>query len=800
MWPERGESLDRTVAAEAAVGDLFAEGLRRWLPAARGAVLPSLTASGGVVLPPDPDGVGSVVDAWGVVAEEVILSGLRLLWVVAYLEAAEALGVDLPDPVEDPVTSVDVGAAAGSRPDPVLDKTVVGLVAGAAGLKPSQVRGGFARVDGIVSAREAADEYIALRREAVAAIPGLVRDALAAHIDSLSVDVTTTAVELDPEQLRAETESVLDAAGPEMRDLARREGYQAAGVMNHAVLAAAEGSSEDLHKTWICTLDAKTRTSHFVADGSRVPLKGTFRVGSDQLRFPGDPLGSPAEIKNCRCRVGVLAKDEQIPDEVDRHTERLDGRDSVVVNRGGRTQQEEIERRAAEGIVRARDDPDGVGRVASAGWAVSEEMDTMADETGGAETFLTFTDALFAVTGTPTSDGRMLAADIDLVFRDCPMPLQWCEKMEGGHFGSVTVGVIEAIRLVDGEVRADGYMLNNDNAAKAIDLVAHGVCNPSIDFMAEIVPTYADGTVVDEDNYDPDQQIFETAVRGEVMAATIVAIPAFGQTRIGLNAEREPRESALVASAVAEFTPRVYDPNLFADPRLSGPTHLQITDEGRIVGHVACWSERHRSVGLGHISPPRSKSDYANFHTSPPVKLSDGTLLPVGRLTVGIGHAPTTGVSNAAAQVHYDNPEACFALVRAGEDEHGIWVSGVAAPWASAEKVEMGLSSPMSGDWRPYGGDLDLVAVLAVNTPGFVCRGSGSGAGLALVASLGPSRIGSGGLTVEDVKAAVAEVLDERAAAEQFAARRSTVLARARETVGAPPTRAERVAALLDRV
>ncbi|MFE2008986.1 hypothetical protein ACFW6U_27425, partial [Pseudomonas guariconensis] len=68
----------------------------------------------------------------------------------------------------------------------------------------------------------------------------------------------------------------------------------------------------------------------------------------------------------------------------------------------------------------------------------------------------------------------MLAADIELAFRDTPMPLQWCEKMEGGHYGSVTVGVIEAIRFKDGEVRADGYMLNNDNAIKAIDLVSHG--------------------------------------------------------------------------------------------------------------------------------------------------------------------------------------------------------------------------------------------------------------------------------------------------------------------------------------
>lgn len=813
MWPGRGEALDRTILAEQAVADLFAEALRRWLPSARQVVLPSLTADAGGVLPPDPDGVAAASDSWDEIAAQVVLSGMRLLWVVAYLEAAEALGLDLPDPA----SSADGAAPAVPPPSDGLDTAVVSVVAGAAGMKPGRLRDVVDRLGQIPAAGLAADEYVELQRPAVSAMPGKVRDMLAAHIDSLPVEVTTTAVAVDPEVLRAETEKLLDAAGPEMRDLARREGYQAAGVMNHAVLAAAQSSGEDLEKTWICTLDGKTRPGHWAADGQRVPVKGTFTVGGEQLRFPGDPHGTPGNVRNCRCRVGVLARDEAIPDEVDRHTERLDGRDSVVINRDGRTQAEEIRRRAEDGNIRARDDPDGVGRVAAAGWAASsdEEMDMpkgFADDSEGVdgETFLTFTDALFAVTGVPTSDGRMLAADIDLLMRDTPLPLQFCEESEGGHFGSVTVGVIEAIRLVDGEVRADGYMLNNDNALKAIDLVSHGVCNPSVDLgNCEIIPTDGDGVLVTEDTYTEDLEVLWTTVKAELLAATLVAIPAFGETRIALNEQREPRAKALVASVVAQFTPRTYDPAMFADPQLSGPTHLTISEDGHIVGHVACWSERHRSVGLGDIRPPRSPSGYENFHSSPPVRLSDGTSLPVGRLTVGIGHAPTTGISNVAAQAHYDNTESCFALVRAGEDEHGIWVSGVPAPWATPEKVEMGLSSPMSGDWRPYGRGLDLVAVLAVNTPGFLCRGSGSGdrgAPLAMVASLGPSRRaaagGMAGLSFEDVRAAVRIELAESARAAQFAARRDAALARARDTVGeppAPPTPAERVAALLER-
>lgn len=804
MWPQRGEAADRTILAEQAVADLVAEALRRWLPTARAAVLPALTAAAGEdPLPPDPDGIGAVTDSWEEIAAAVILAGVGLLWAVTYFEAAKGIGIDLPEPDPD-------------SPGRVMpDKAAARIVAATTGHTAREILDRYTSVTADPAAAAAVADFTATQSPTVAAIPGIIRDTLTATVQQLTVESTVTAVAIDPEQLRAETEAVLDAAGPEMRDLARRQGYQAAGVMNHAIIAAAS-SNPTLEKTWICTLDGKTRPSHWAADGQRVPVNGAFTVGGEQLEFPGDPKASAAETKNCRCRVGVLAKNEALPDEVDRHTERLDGRDSVAINRDGRTQSEEIERRAADGNIRARDTEDGVGRVAAAGWATDEESDMpktfAANDTttgvDGEETFLTFTDALLAVTGIATSDGRMLAADIDLTIRDTPLPLQFCEESEGGHYGSVTVGVVESIRFTGGEIRADGYMLNSDNALKAIELVSHGVCNPSVDLgNCEIVPTDGAGVLVTEDNYvEGETEVFWTTVKAELLAATLVAIPAFGQTRIALNEAREARATALVASAVTRFTPRVYDPEVFADPQLSGPTHLTISDEGRIFGHVACWSERHRSVGLGDIRPPKSPSGYVNFHSSPPVKLTDGTSLAVGRLTVGIGHAPTTGISNIAAQAHYDNTESCFALVRAGEDEHGIWVSGVAAPWATPEKVEMGLASPMSGDWRPYDRGLDLVAVLAVNTPGFLCRGGTSdrGAPLAMVASLGPSRRAGGGgvghLSFDDIRSAVRMELAESARAASFAARRDAALARARDTVGEPPTRADRVAALLDRV
>ena len=444
----------------------------------------------------------------------------------------------------------------------------------------------------------------------------------------------------------------------------------------------------------------------------------------------------------------------------------------------------------------ARKIGDGIIKVGE-GYAAAAEVD---DD----ETYLTFTDALFAVTGIPTSDGRMLASDINLEFRDTPMPLQWCEKMEGGHYGSVTVGVIESITLKNGEVRGSGYMLNNENAIKSIDLVSHGVCNPSVDLSGdnfEMVATYDDGTVVTEENYDPERKIYATTIAAEVTATTIVAIPAFGETRIALNEQQEHRDKALVASAADSFRPRMYDAQLFADPKLTGPTALTVTEDGHVFGHIACFGECHRSIQSECIMAPKSPSNYAQFHTSN-VHLVDGSRMAVGRLTVATGHAPD-GPAGPAIE-HYDNTGTCFALVRAGEDAHGIFVSGIVAPWATPEQIEMGLSAPISGDWRTFNGRYDLVAALAVNTPGFLVRSTAD----SLVASLAPSpsdaeRGGIEHYSLEDIRHIVIEAVAEERRTYALAQRQTTVFAQAHELVGDPPpelTPNERIEELLAKV
>lgn len=72
----------------------------------------------------------------------------------------------------------------------------------------------------------------------------------------------------------------------------------------------------DFERVWVATMvgpaAARTRPTHRAADGQRVPLGGTFTVGDAQLRFPGDPLGLPREVIQCRCTTVMVRPGQTI--------------------------------------------------------------------------------------------------------------------------------------------------------------------------------------------------------------------------------------------------------------------------------------------------------------------------------------------------------------------------------------------------------------------------------------------------------------------------------------------------------
>lgn len=535
-----------------------------------------------------------------------------------------------------------------------------------------------------------------------------------------------------PQQLRNRVHTILTATGHDSvirnraATIARTEAaaaYNAAAIRAMRIEETVNG--EKLQKVWVATMDERTRDTHFAADGQRVDSDQSFTVGGVPLTQPGDPSGPAEEVINCRCSVAVLGEDEPLPAELDRQTE-INGESR---HRDG-TQADEIGRRRRGGVTRARDDSAGVGMVAAA----DDKETAMRRAFSG----------VLAPIGKPTGDGRIINTEAAIGFREFPLPLMFQKQTSEGHDQSVIVGRIDEARMDGDEITCNGVLFDSDEAAEAATLLDEKVIRPSVDLcdmVAEYVLLDADGNElsVDEEGELSGEPESEMMVVNEatVMAATLVSKPAFGEAKIELGDELadDPGESAetLVAAATAEVS-ELLSADVFT-AEFDEPTALTVTEDGRVFGHLATWGTCHVGMSDRCVTPPASATSYSHFHTST-VETSSGPLA-VGRLTVGTGHAGAKDKA-VAATAHYDNTGSCWAFVRAFEDEHGIAVAGVVNPNADDDMVAAGASAPLSGDWRRIGGNLELVAALSVNTPGFpVPRtfANRSGASMSLVAA-----------------------------------------------------------------
>lgn len=204
-----------------------------------------------------------------------------------------------------------------------------------------------------------------------------------------------------------------------------------------------------------------------------------------------------------------------------------------------------------------------------------------------------------------------------------------------------------------------------------------------------------------------------------------------------------PQLKTVVAALVArvqegeqEVTETLLRPpaHWFDDPQLPGPTPLSVTADGRVSGHLALWNVCHFGVRDQCRMAPHSATGYKYFTTGE-VLTADGSSRRVGRITQGTGHAHLS-LGYIPAADHYDDTGSQVAVVAAGEDGHGIWVAGSLLPGVSEHRVAELRRSPLSGDWRPTSQGLELVAALAVNSPGFPVVGfTASGEVQSLVAA-----------------------------------------------------------------
>ena len=73
---------------------------------------------------------------------------------------------------------------------------------------------------------------------------------------------------------------------------------------NMGSLQGAMNSQATVKKSWLTSGLPGTRPTHLDAEAQPpIELNQTFKVGADDLQYPGDPAGSPAEVINCRCTI-----------------------------------------------------------------------------------------------------------------------------------------------------------------------------------------------------------------------------------------------------------------------------------------------------------------------------------------------------------------------------------------------------------------------------------------------------------------------------------------------------------------
>lgn len=334
-------------------------------------------------------------------------------------------------------------------------------------------------------------------------------------------------------------------------------------------------------------------------------------------------------------------------------------------------------------------------------------------------------EAVITAEGLETGDSRAFLPGALTVAPGPWLEFNWQPAMEDGHEKAVLVGRLEDVwRVDDGTIMARGrFDVEGIHAREAMRMVRGGFLKGvSVDVDTAVAEQFFD-------NPESDEPTFTLYHSARIRGATLVTYPAYVETWIRMI-EGEPMsavdpEHSLVASGepvavtacACDSTYEAPPDDAFQNPGFTRATPPTVTADGRFFGHSALWGTCHTSVQGTCRTPPR-EGEHAYFRLFEVVTAS-GASVPVGHVTMGIGHAPTRDFSAAAAMEHYDNTDAVVADVASGEDAFGIWFSGMIRSSVPEERRAHLRSAQLSGDWRSFGGRLRLVAMLAVNVPGF---------------------------------------------------------------------------------
>lgn len=447
-------------------------------------------------------------------------------------------------------------------------------------------------------------------------------------------------------------------------------------------------------KEWQATMDDRTRPTHGDglfdkdtgalifggADGTRVPLGGKFKVGLSELSFPGDPLGSPEEIINCRCTL-LFDLDESLTAA----GEAMDTPEWI-------------------GVIAMEGKPTGDGRMFAPGALTWADLPAP---------------LLWQHSMSDGHDNSVIVGNITQIGRKDGMIIG------RGTFNTADEDGARAYRMVkDGylqgiSVDADNFSASDveyqygpgigEGGEAALDMtVIHAARIRAATLLA--IPAFVEARI----------SLMNQDVTPELVTepSELAQLISTGVNSDGATSEPD---DVVTASAYTLVIPDVPPASWFDEPN-AGDVHgaLTVTDHGRVYGYLAPAGVAHRSYAQ-RVTVPMNNVDYSLYMGRETI-VEGGERVVTGALTMDCGHASTASTNSGVALDHYDNACSVVATVRIGENANGVWIAGALIPGISAYQLARMMACQLSGDWRPHRerkGWREFAGALLVPVPGF---------------------------------------------------------------------------------
>lgn len=169
-----------------------------------------------------------------------------------------------------------------------------------------------------------------------------------------------------------------------------------------------------------------------------------------------------------------------------------------------------------------------------------------------------------------------------------------------------------------------------------------------------------------------------------------------------------------------ELPPRAW----FDEPACEPSYQLVCTEEGQVYGYLAPANVPHRAPifrGKNH-TVRMDNVDYSKWLKTKGA-LTDEGWIAAGPMTMGCGHAATTGYGTLNDRIdHYENTCSIVGKLAIGHNKHGVWVAGALEPDITPGQLSRLFVSRLSGDWQPHQerrGWKEMIAALVVPNPGY---------------------------------------------------------------------------------